>query len=120
MPRPVHSTGLLAVRRSVRDWKTRARLLVEYRSRLPDFIVIGAAKSGTTSLHAYLARQQGLRSAHRKEPEFFSRYYAKGPRWYASHFPRRVQGTLHFESTPEYLPSPEVPARLAALLPDCR
>src|SRR5690349_24956673 len=38
---------------------------------MPDFLVIGAPKAGTTALHAALARHPGLYMSAVKEPKFF-------------------------------------------------
>src|SRR5579863_8405323 len=38
---------------------------------MPDFLVIGAPKAGTTALHAALARHPGLYMSPVKEPKFF-------------------------------------------------
>ena len=56
--------------------------------RLPDFMLIGAMKSGTTTLHAYLSRHPGLFLCTPKEPGFFSRdeRYARGLDWYRELF----------------------------------
>jgi hypothetical protein len=40
--------------------------------RLPDFIIIGAAKSGTTSIYNYLRQHPGVFMSHLKEPDFFA------------------------------------------------
>ena len=53
----------------------------------PTFLIVGAQKAGTTSLHAYLARHPDVLSATRKEVEYFSRHYANGEAWYLAHFP---------------------------------
>ena len=42
------------------------------REPRPDFLIIGAAKAGTSSLHEYLGRHPGLFGTHVKEPSFFS------------------------------------------------
>ncbi len=70
----------------------------------PDFIVIGAMKSATTTLHEQLARQPGLFMSRPKEPNFFSdnENYARGWGWYSSLFRaagrggslRRIKHTL--------------------------
>ena len=54
----------------------------------PDFIVIGAMKSATTTLHEQLARQPGFAMSRLKEPNFFSDddMYARGWGWYSSLF----------------------------------
>lgn len=67
-------------------------------SRTPDFIIIGAAKSGTTSLYRYLCRHPKIYMSSKKEPDFFSvdANYAKGMDWYHSLFseakPDRICG----------------------------
>ena len=40
--------------------------------RLPDFLVVGAAKSGTTALHEYLRQHPQICMSRRKEPNFFA------------------------------------------------
>ena len=56
--------------------------------RLPDFIIIGAAKSGTTSLFKWLSEQPEIRAPEVKEPDFFAhdRVWQRGPEWYGSLF----------------------------------
>lgn len=39
--------------------------------RLPDFLVVGAAKSGTNSPHFYLSLHPGIFISTPKEPRFF-------------------------------------------------
>lgn len=57
-------------------------------SKIPDFIIIGAAKSGTTSLYEYLCRHPQIFMCTPKEPDFFSidANYFKGIDWYYSLF----------------------------------
>ncbi len=54
----------------------------------PQFMIIGAAKSGTTTLHQYLCRHPQIFMSTPKEPDFFSvdSHYAKGIDWYESLF----------------------------------
>ncbi len=85
----------------------------------PDFMVIGAQRSGTSSLYRYLAAHPEGRPSVRKETEYFTRSYGEGPAWYRSHFTLRRRG-LSFEATPDYLFHPLAPARVATDLPDCR
>jgi hypothetical protein len=88
-------------------------------SRLPDFLVIGAQKAGTTALHAHLASHPRLLGSARKELHYFDRDYKRPVTWYAARFPDSGEG-LRFESTPEYLFLPYVPARVAHVLPGAR
>ncbi len=85
----------------------------------PDFMVIGAQRSGTSSLYRYLAGHPEGRPSVRKETEYFTRSYGEGPAWYRSHFTLRRRG-VSFEATPDYLFHPLAPARVATDLPDCR
>jgi len=90
--------------------------------RLPDFVIIGAMKSATTTLHKQLARQPGVVMSRPKEPNFFSddRNYARGLDWYADHFADPAPGDLCGESSTHYskLPThPRAARRLARTLP---
>jgi hypothetical protein len=80
-------------------------------SPLPDFIIIGAMKSATTTLHMQLARQPGLWMSRPKEPNFFSddENYAKGLSWYASCFQGAGPGDLRGESSTHYTKLPTHP-----------
>ncbi len=71
--------------------------------RLPDFVIIGAMKSGTSSLYQWLAAQPELTLPQLKEPHFFSRdeVWARGLEWYASHF-EDVPGQLVGEASTSY------------------
>src|SRR5687768_16419575 len=88
---------------------------------LPDFVVIGAQKAGTTSLHYYLSEHPGILIGTRKEVHFFDRAYNRGTLWYRSSFPiRGLIDAIIGESTPNYIFHPCVPARMASLLPAAR
>ena len=89
--------------------------LVPLARRQPDFLVIGAQKAGTTSLHRYLALRPRLTpSAGPKELHDFNLRYHRGPGWYRSHFPVRLRarGQLLFEATPDSLGHADVPGRI--------
>jgi hypothetical protein len=95
------------------------------RPRLPDFIIIGAMKSATTTLHEQLARQPGVFMTRPKEPNFFSddQVYARGIDWYASLFGEAGPGTLSGESSTHYTKLPAYPqtvARMARALPSLK
>lgn len=96
----------------------------------PDFLVIGAQKSGTTSLHRYLIGHPRVCWANTKEVHFFNDAYTLGVPWYLAQFPwrwetrvagrRRGERTAVGEATPEYLFHPRVPARVHAFDPRMR
>lgn len=89
------------------------------RRRLPDFLIIGAQRSGTTSLYEALAGHPGVTPATRKEIHYFDFSWERGQRWYRSHFPRR-RGGITGEATPFYLFHREAAARAARVVPDAR
>ena len=80
-------------------------------TRGPDFLVIGAMKSATTTLHAQLSRQDGFFMSDPKEPNFFSddEAYAKGLNWYLSLFAAASAGELCGESSTHYTKLPTYP-----------
>lgn len=93
--------------------------------RLPDFLVIGAAKAGTTTLHRYLQRHPGLFLCEPKEPEFFSRdeVFARGLGWYCSLFSAARSDQLCGEASTTYTRWPhtaDAAARIAEVLPRAR
>jgi lipopolysaccharide transport system ATP-binding protein len=94
---------------------------------VPDFLVIGAARSGTSFLYRNLRRHPALRSAQHKELHFFdSTRYRLGMGWYRRQFPLRTQKLRAYlagqpfrtgEATPSYLWHPEAADRVARHLP---
>ena len=55
---------------------------------LPDFIIIGAARSGTTSLYYNMCKHPSILSASTDEIGFFDSNYHLGIKWYKSMFPK--------------------------------
>lgn len=118
---------------------TRVGALAERRDlgstagALPNLIVIGAQKCGTSALHSYLARHPEISMSHPKELNFFVaeegaqavapavKNWSLGADWYRAQFDpeARVRG----ESSPNYTADPAlpgVPARMAELIPDAK
>lgn len=86
------------------------------RPQKPDFLILGAQKAGTTSLHAYLNQHPGIILHQIKEIHFFDNQYPLGFEWYSSLFPddpAKITG----EATPYYLFHPCVPLRVKKHLP---
>jgi hypothetical protein len=92
------------------------------RGRLPDWLIIGAMKSGTTSLATYLRDHPGCFVAPEKEVHFFDYEYrwASGPDWYRQRFSGATSAVLAGEATPSYMHRPEVPARIASVVPGAK
>jgi hypothetical protein len=91
---------------------------------LPEFVTIGAQRSGTSFFHRLLVGHPLVRPAVVKELHFFDLHFAKGPGWYRRCFPPpdRKDGrkALRGEATPSYLFDPRVPERMAETIPDAK
>ncbi len=113
-----------------RQIEFRLRKLTASWRMLPDFLIIGAQKAGTTSLYAHLAQHPCVGAAFEKEVRYFNDHYAEGVDWYRAHFPTksargrmlRRSGTplLTGEGEPSYLPNPVAAQRVMDLIPDVR
>ncbi len=92
---------------------------------LPDFIVIGAMKAGTTSLYEYLRTRDDVYMPDHKEPDFFvaEKNWARGVDWYTGLFEPGRDDQLLGEASTSYTKCTEfggVPGRIKALIPDVR
>ena len=96
------------------------------KGELPDFVVIGTQKGGTTFFYELLSNHPLVRPAVTKELHFFDRNenFDKGVDWYRRCLPEseRVDGqrTVTGESSPSYLFSAQAPARMAEVIPDAK
>ncbi|MDH3312849.1 MAG: sulfotransferase domain-containing protein [Nitrosopumilus sp.] len=81
---------------------------------LPDFIIIGAQRCGTTSLYNYLIEHPKIKPASQKELHFFDINFSKGIEWYKSQFEDNYITT---EASPYYLFHPHCPQRIFDILP---
>jgi hypothetical protein len=88
--------------------------------RLPNFLVVGAQKGGTTTLHRLLTDHPDVMLPEQKEVHYFSLHYNEGPAWYASHYDHVTREHHCGDITPYYLFHPEAPSRIKALLPEVR
>ncbi len=83
----------------------------------PDFIIIGAMKSATSTLHVQLSQQPGFWMSDPKEPNFFSDedVWAKGLGWYSDLFAGASPTDLRGESSTHYTKLPDYPHALARM-----
>lgn len=93
--------------------------------RLPDFVVIGAMKAGTTSLYHYLSQHPDVFMPDSKEVDFFydRATWERGREWYASLFGGAGDRAMAGEASPNYTKThvePAIPARMASTIPDAR
>lgn len=93
---------------------------------MPDFIIIGAQRCGTTALYDYLIKHPCVVSASKKEIHFFDINYGKGIAWYRAHFPSFLTKIaiglketcfLTGEASPYYIFHPHAPKRVARVIP---
>jgi hypothetical protein len=98
---------------------------------VPDFLIIGTKRGGTTSLYNYLLAHprvaplfpaaQNIKGVH-----FFDTNFARGVAWYRSHFPVRIGTTsagrrrVVGEASPYYLYHPHAPHRARQVVPDAQ
>jgi hypothetical protein len=112
---------------SVEDTSLAAWVLDETEiGSLPDFVIIGAQKGGTSFLYHLLTRHPLVEPAARKELHFFDgpAFSERGAQWYRRCFPspkwndgrRSITG----EATPYYLFDPRVAERMAEVAPQAR
>lgn len=94
------------------------------RGALPDFLIIGAQKAGTTYLYHLLCQHPDVEPAVEKEVQYFSVRFGKGLDWYKSHFPasegddgRRI---VTGEASPYYIYHPHAARRAAEAIPQAK
>lgn len=97
---------------------------------LPDFVVLGAMKAGTTSLYHAISQHPQVHGAVRKGVHYFDVNAARGLGWYRAHFPlrrrlereadRQQRRIITGEASPSYLVHPRAPAAIHATLPGAR
>jgi hypothetical protein len=90
---------------------------------LPNFLVIGAMKGGTSSLYRYLREHPQIFMPPVKEPLFFSSNWDRGLEWYESLFDKAGQAVAIGEASTEYTAYPHlsgVANRIAKLIPEAR
>ena len=84
--------------------------------RLPDIVIIGTQRGGTTSLRRWL-REHPQAPFEVGEVHFLDHNYDRGRRWYRSQFPTFFERRRRVESTPYLLFHPLAPERAASTLP---
>lgn len=89
---------------------------------LPDFLIIGAMKCGTTSLYNYLRAHPEIAMSQHKEPSYFCHSYDRPLSWYESLFPKKEDAVLGEASThyTKYPIHQGVPARIHDVLPSVK
>ena len=104
--------------------------LTGYVHVLPDFLIIGFPKCGTTSLYEYLIQHPDIYPPIGKEIDFFDRLYYRKNNWYKVRFPTIFQKNFiekilkrHFltgEATPRYILHPHALHRIKKAIPKAK
>jgi hypothetical protein len=97
---------------------------------LPDFLIIGAQRCGTTSLQRYLIQHPCVAPGFRKEVHFFDRNLRKGVTWYRGHFPSAPykyyvktilgRGFMTGEASAAYIFYPHAPRKILETVPHAK
>ena len=126
----------MTIRKNLRNWLLRhpqinpysmrnvglSRLLTSNSRVLPNFLIIGAMKAGSTTFHQYINNHPNVISASIKEVHYFD-YYFGSNFWYRSNFPKKNEMIkngityLTYDATPQYLFHPLTPKRVFELMP---
>jgi len=87
---------------------------------LPNFVIAGAQKAGTSTLAATLRTHPHVFMARPKELHFFDRGWTRGVDWYREQFPAKKRHLAVGEATPSYLFEATVRERMHEVLPEAR
>ena len=111
------------VKRPLRRLRADYRELTGPLRGLPSLLILGAQRSGSTSLFNYLVQHPDVLPPLGKEIHYFDLHYQRGLNWYRGRFPyahRLRGGTLTLDASPYYLLHPLAPERAARLVPGAK
>ena len=119
------------VRQAGRDASLSFGIVTSGHRALPDFLLVGAQRCGTTSLfRALISHPHVLRANFLKGVNYFDVDHGKGKAWYRAHFPlsstahrHAAAGQSHaqvFEASGYYMFHPHAPHRIADELPEVK
>lgn len=129
--RIVIKTMAPAVRRSLLDARDRAvdllvrtRCIGGHQGALPNFLIVGTQKGGTTFLYDELVKHPQIMGALTKEVHYFDANFDKAADWYRAFFPTAetlaARGAITGEASPSYLFHPHAARRIHALAPQIK
>jgi hypothetical protein len=126
---------MMSLKKRLRDRFQREYRLATSRLRsLPDFIIVGAQKSGTTSLYKYLLSHPNIIGIHHQRPDgkttwgkeihYFGSNFDRNEWWYRFHFPLTLtlsrENAITGEASPEYIYHPHAAERIASPVPEVK
>jgi len=116
----------LSTRQRIKSYWEPARVATGWVRSIPDYLIIGAQKAGTTTLAQVISEHPEISQMWRKEVHYFTQHYTKGRRWYCSNFPLRFSSVLRNrarlcgDATPYYLAHPKAPERCWEVAPHAK
>jgi Sulfotransferase domain len=117
------SGPLEVIKTPMRELRAGYRRLTGPLRGLPSALIIGAQRSGSTSLFNYLAQHPNVLPPLGKEIHYFDLHYARGVRWYRGRFPfthRLRPPAITIDASPYYLAHPLAAERAHRLLPEVK
>lgn len=87
---------------------------------LPNFLIVGAARSGSTALYRHLRAHPDVFLPPRKEIHFFDHNWDRGIDWYRRYYDSVSHEHALGEATPSYMYEPDAVVRMASVVPDAR
>ena len=88
---------------------------------LPNFIIVGGQKCGSSALYKFISQHPDVKRAFVKEPHYFSgEFSSKSKLWYRAQFPRVKAHQQTGEASPSYCTHPLAPKRIKEQIPDCK
>ena len=111
------------VKKAYAATRHRWRLATAPVRTLPDFLIIGAQKCGTTFLYQLLVQHPYVKPAFAKEVHYFDLNFRRDDNWYRSHFPLQMRKSRTYitgEASPYYLFHPHAPRRASTVVPDVK
>ena len=112
------------------SWYFSFKQLTSFLRFKPSYLILGAQKGGTTSLHEYLVSHPGTVASYVKEIHYFDINFQNKESWYRAHFGLRFYysllrmvrkaGRVTGDCTPYYLFHPHAPSRASKKYPQIK
>ena len=91
------------------------------KKNLPDFLIIGVQRAGTTWLYTQLKKHPDIcMGKHRKEISYFDKYYDRGEQWYKAFFEQCEKEKIIGEVSPNYIYDTNCAERIYKLVPEVK
>jgi hypothetical protein len=87
-------------------------------TRLPDFLIAGAPRSGSTTLYRMIDEHPSVFMARPKEVRFFNGPHVHDIEWYGEHFADADSQQIAGEATPWYLHDPKAVRAMKEVVPN--